>query len=134
MSHWHETCPTHPPMDPLPHGRDAPPREAEWWRCRFCGIWFSRRVGARAEYCPAEQCAASAQRVEYRETMTTEEHNAYSRAAEAYFSRPEEPAGGQKPLKAGRGLSGFSARQADTLAWKRQQDNADDEFARERGW
>lgn len=132
MSHWHDQMPDHPPPDPLAK-KLQPPHPTEWARCIHCGAWFSRRIKAKCAVCFNLECNLKEDRAERERVMTPAELEAYRRAAEAYFSRPDDPAATQRPLKAGRGLSSLSARESERAALKRAQDELDEREAKERG-
>jgi hypothetical protein len=132
MSHWYDPMPDYPAPDPLGK-KDQTPHPAGWKRCRQCGRWTAYRGGAKGETCTALECNLAEDRAERERSMTTIELDAYRRAAEAYFNRPEAPAGTPRPLKAPVGLSRLSAREKERQSLKRAQDELDEREAKERG-
>ena len=133
MSHWNEPRPTEPPVDPLGHFcKGINPQPAEWFRCKHCGKWFCRRVGILPGYgesCGELACDLKRDREERHRVMTPEELERYYATAEAYFNRPEEPAGGNRPMKAPAGLSRISAREISRQEFDRAARENDEKMA-----
>lgn len=119
MTYWH-----------LPQ----PETPGPWHRCVHCGAW-SHTQGSRERdpTCLALRCNQAEDERERRRTMTTAELDAYCRAADGFFTRPDDPATTQRPLKATRGLTNLSDRERERLSLKRAQNELDEREAKERG-
>ena len=119
MTYWH-----------LP----MPETDGPWQRCVHCGAW-SHTTGNkhRDPTCLALRCNLAEDERERQRSMTPAELEVYCRAAEAYFTRPDDPAATQRPLKATRGLTSLSDRERERLSLKRAQDELDEREAKERG-